>query len=78
MVGIPRSSLLRVPSSLQGLANTSTDQPWDDDTKKLVAFLFGVSIHYVSDELFEGLRSPISCCMPTPCDGAAAAAVVAR
>lgn len=31
---------------------------WDDDAKELIAFIFGVSVHYVADELWEGLASP--------------------
>eukprot|EP00756_Hemistasia_phaeocysticola_P018054 Hpha_TRINITY_DN15571_c2_g14::TRINITY_DN15571_c2_g14_i1::g.106278::m.106278/K01127/E3.1.4.50; glycosylphosphatidylinositol phospholipase D len=29
---------------------------WTEDTQKLVAFLYGVSVHYISDELWEGLN----------------------
>jgi hypothetical protein len=32
---------------------------WDDDAKELIAFIFGVSVHYVADELWEGLASPL-------------------
>jgi len=35
--------------------NFSNPSSWSDDTKKLVAFIFGVSVHYVTDELWEGL-----------------------
>jgi hypothetical protein len=30
---------------------------WTDATEKLVAFLFGNSVHYIADEFFEGLTS---------------------
>ena len=33
---------------------------WTDDTASLVAFLYGVSVHYVADEYWEGLNSQIS------------------
>eukprot|EP01062_Namystynia_karyoxenos_P061066 TRINITY_DN52_c0_g1_i1.p1 TRINITY_DN52_c0_g1~~TRINITY_DN52_c0_g1_i1.p1 ORF type:complete len:920 (+),score=309.51 TRINITY_DN52_c0_g1_i1:102-2762(+) len=32
---------------------------WSDDTKKLIAFLYGVSVHYISDELWEGLNGQL-------------------
>eukprot|EP00041_Stephanoeca_diplocostata_P027879 m.777859 g.777859 ORF g.777859 m.777859 type:complete len:523 (+) comp23269_c0_seq13:58-1626(+) len=32
---------------------------WTNDTEKLVAFLFGVSVHYIADELWEGLDAEI-------------------
>ena len=32
------------------------DAEWSDDTAKLVAFLFGASVHYIADEFFEGLN----------------------
>ena len=27
---------------------------WSDDTKKLVSFVFGLAVHFVTDELWEG------------------------
>jgi len=33
---------------------------WTEKTKKLVAFLFGVSIHYVTDEMWEGLTTQLA------------------
>lgn len=32
---------------------------WSEDTSKLVAFVFGVSVHYIADELWEGLNDQI-------------------
>jgi glycosylphosphatidylinositol phospholipase D len=32
---------------------------WTQDTEKLVAFIFGVSVHYVADEFFEGLTGEL-------------------
>jgi hypothetical protein len=36
--------------------NVST---WSDATKRLVAFIFGTTVHYVTDELWEGLTSEL-------------------
>ena len=33
---------------------------WSADTAKLVAFCFGLTVHYVTDEMWEGLRHPLS------------------
>eukprot|EP00466_Bigelowiella_natans_P017658 jgi/Bigna1/141182/aug1.61_g15890 len=30
---------------------------WSSDTARLVAFLFGVSVHYITDEIWEGLNT---------------------
>ena len=32
---------------------------WDTETKKLVAFLYGVAIHYTADEIWEGLTKDL-------------------
>ena len=41
------------------VANFSDPATWSDETQKLVAFLFGLTVHYVADELWEGLTSPL-------------------
>ena len=33
---------------------------WTDKTKKLIAFLFGLSVHYVTDEMWEGLTKDLA------------------
>lgn len=45
---------------LRDRANFSNPASWSDDTKKLVAFVFGVSVHYTCDELWEGLTGELS------------------
>ncbi len=32
---------------------------WTPETKSLVAFVFGISVHYVTDELWEGLAGAL-------------------
>lgn len=41
------------------VANFSDPASWSPETQKLVAFLFGLTVHYVTDELWEGLTSPL-------------------
>ena len=33
---------------------------WSSDTQRLVAFVFGLSVHYVTDEQWEGLTDQLS------------------
>eukprot|EP00943_MAST-04B_sp_MAST-4B-sp1_P000099 g99.t1 len=35
------------------------EDKWNDETKKLVAFLFGVAVHYNADEIWEGLTDEL-------------------
>jgi hypothetical protein len=35
------------------------DEEWSPETQKLVAFLFGTSVHYISDEMWEGLTDQL-------------------
>jgi hypothetical protein len=41
------------------IANFSSPATWTDDTRRLVAFTFGLAVHYVTDELWEGLAADL-------------------
>lgn len=46
-----------VRDTIEGFENAST---WSDATRKLIAFMYGTTVHYVTDELWEGLTTELS------------------
>ena len=44
----------------EAVPNFAVASLWSDATKKLVAFLFGSTVHYVTDELWEGLTDELA------------------
>ena len=37
-----------------GNSNSTTPYDWSNDTQKLIAFIYGLTVHYVTDEVWEG------------------------
>jgi len=51
----------RLPDFLPGLApGANASAVWSADTQRLVAFVFGLTVHYVTDEMWEGLTGQLA------------------